>query len=408
MNKLSQFFSVFVNSFAWQTLILALLNVFLGSGFVFNAYSVIQCFIVALVISVLMFVTDMILSNGFKLKLSLLTVSIIDILEVFAVVMVVGGAIFGWFDFVMSDLLIAAGVIIAVFLIVFTIHMLRMKADSNTINKILKNRMYTGDMIQNVQTKLNYKSQKRICLSSEYWIIVENTHEPLVDRVIFNQIQVSANRTRTVKLNRPQRLLEGLLYCKECGNKLTVSYREKRNYWSINCNKYSRSPRQRLCEPHFSEYNSFEKVILNQIKKTCKKYIEKVDIDSLVSNIKSEKDNKEDLIIEKQKLENNIKELQLKIDALYEDKYNGIISVDTYTRLSSNTENLIRTYNSRIKELENSINEVPKKYNDEETKQKIKELISMKKPTRELLFILVDKIIVDKDKNVKIIYKFSV
>lgn len=140
MNKLSQSFSVFVNSFAWQTLILALLNVFLGSGFVFNAYSVIQCFIVALVISVLMFVTDMILSNGFKLKLSLLTVSIIDILEVFAVVMVVGGAIFGWFDFVMSDLLIAAGVIIAVFLIVFTIHMLRMKADSNMINKILKER----------------------------------------------------------------------------------------------------------------------------------------------------------------------------------------------------------------------------------------------------------------------------
>lgn len=136
--------------------------------------------------------------------------------------------------------------------------------------------MYTGDMIQNVQTKLNYKSQKRICLSSEYWIIVENTHEPLVDRAVFNQIQVSANRTRTVKLNRPQRLLEGLLYCKECGNKLTVSYREKRNYWSINCNKYSRSPRQRLCEPHFSEYNSFEKAVLNQIKTTCKKYIEKL------------------------------------------------------------------------------------------------------------------------------------
>ena len=111
-----------------------------GSGFVFNAYSVIQCFIVALVISVLMFVTDLILSNGFKLKLSLLTVSIIYILEVFAVVMVVGGAIFGWFDFVMSDLLIATGVIIAVFLIVFTIQMLRMKADSNTINKILKER----------------------------------------------------------------------------------------------------------------------------------------------------------------------------------------------------------------------------------------------------------------------------
>ena len=69
---------------------------------------------------------------------------------------------------------------------------------------------------------------------------------------------------------------------------------------------------------------------------------------------------------------------------------------------------MILIQDSRIKELENCINEVPKKYNDEEIKQKIKELISMKKPTRELLFILVDKIIVDKDKNVEIIYKFSV
>lgn len=103
-----------------------------------------------------------------------------------------------------------------------------------------------------------------------------------------------------------------LLYCKECGNKLTVSYREKRNYWSINCNKYYRSPRQRLCESHFSEYNGLEKLVLNQIKKTYKKHIEKVDIDSLVSNAKSDKDNKENLIIEKQKLESNIKELKLK------------------------------------------------------------------------------------------------
>ena len=53
------------------------------------------------------------------------------------------------------------------------------------------------------------------------------------------------------------------------------------------------------------------------------------------------------------------------------------------------------------------MNEVPKKHNDEEIKQKIKELISMKKPTRELLFILVDKIIVDKDKNIEIIYNFN-
>lgn len=140
MNKLSQFFSIFVNSFTWQTIILALVNILLNNSSGFNAYSVIQCFIVSLAISALLLVTDIILSNGFKLKLSLLTASLIDIAEVFFVVMLVGGVIFGCFEFVLSDLLIAVGVIIAVFLIVFVIQVYKMKADSETINKILKER----------------------------------------------------------------------------------------------------------------------------------------------------------------------------------------------------------------------------------------------------------------------------
>ena len=40
--------------------------------------------------------------------------------------------------------------------------------------------------------------------------------------------------------------------------------------------------------------------------------------------------------------------------------------------------------------------------------EKIKKLIDIENPTRELLQTIVDKIIIDKDKNVEIIYKFSV
>ena len=40
--------------------------------------------------------------------------------------------------------------------------------------------------------------------------------------------------------------------------------------------------------------------------------------------------------------------------------------------------------------------------------KKIKKLIDIKNPTRELLQTIVDKIIIDKDKNVEIIYKFSI
>ena len=81
----------------------------------------------------------------------------------------------------------------------------------SSVNKLLKNRMYTGDMVQNVQTKLSYKSQKKVALEKEFWIIVENTHEPLVSKTVFEAIQNAPARVRTTHCNREKRLLENLL-----------------------------------------------------------------------------------------------------------------------------------------------------------------------------------------------------
>lgn len=140
MDKIRRFFSILVNSFTWQVLILAALHLFFGMGINFTAVSVLECFAVALAVSLLMLITDIIITDLFKLKLSLPVISVIDIAEVFLVVLILGGLVFGWFDFVLTDLLIVAGVIVAVFVIVFATQIFRMKADSAAINKILRER----------------------------------------------------------------------------------------------------------------------------------------------------------------------------------------------------------------------------------------------------------------------------
>lgn len=276
------------------------------------------------------------------------------------------------------------------------------------INKILKNRMYTGDMIQNVQAKLSYKSNKRISLSSNYWIIVPNTHEPLVSREAFEKIQNTPSRTRKTKRGRDKRLLEGLIYCKECGNALTVSYRELRDYWTINCNKYSRSPRQKLCTPHFFPYNKFEEAVLFQVRQTCKENLSKINIKELSKTVAENERNKDipDKTYEIKDLKLNISELQRKINSLYEDKFNGIISTDTYVRLSKETEDKIKAMNSKIVELENKVDK-SEKIDLIALESKIKKLINIKKPNRDLLFAIIKKIEVDDNKNIEIIYNFS-
>ena len=97
------------------------------------------------------------------------------------------------------------------------------------------------------------------------------------------------------------------------------------------------------------------------------------------------------------------------MDALYDDKFNGIISADNYVRLSSQTEKQIASLNSRIYEIDNEENQIK-----EDTKEiikyeeQIKALLNLDEPNRELIKTLVKIIYIDKDKNIEIQYRFKV
>ena len=285
----------------------------------------------------------------------------------------------------------------------------------SSVNKLLKNRIYTGDMVQNKQTKMSYKSQKKITLDESLWIIVEGTHEPLVSKVMFDSIQNAPARTRVTHCNREKRLLENLLTCKECGNTLTVLHRKNKNYkdntyWSVNCNKYARDPRRKLCYPHFFPYDKLEEKIMSAIKNTCQRYLDSLNVKELSEKIKRERKKvKNEHQKERESLVLDIEELKRKMDALYDDKFNGIISADNYVRLSSQTEKQIASLNSRIYEIDNKENQIK-----EDTKEiikyeeQIKALLNLDEPNRELIKTLVKIIYIDKDKNIEIQYRFKV
>ena len=277
----------------------------------------------------------------------------------------------------------------------------------SSVKKILKNQMYVGDMVQSVQTKVSYKSKKKKALPKSNWDIVKNTHEALVDRFIFESVQNNVKRTNKSNIvKRDKRLFENLLYCKECGNTLTVSYRKNHDYWTVNCNRYSRDPKRRMCEPHFSPYEKLEEALLDVIRNTCKKYLKKLDISEISKNInKKDNSNVNNQINDLRKQE---KDFISKLDMLYQDKFNGIVSEEMYLRISRATENSLVRTREKIQSLQDLKND--NKVNKSELKDyeyKIRELIDIDNPSRELIQALIDKIIIDKDRNIEIIYKFS-
>lgn len=58
-----------------------------------------------------------------------------------------------------------------------------------TIKAILTNRIYVGDVVQGKTKKINYKLKKTVKNKPNDFIIVENTHEAIIDRDTFNYVQ---------------------------------------------------------------------------------------------------------------------------------------------------------------------------------------------------------------------------
>ena len=245
-------------------------------------------------------------------------------------------------------------------------------------------------------------------MPKEDWIIVKNQHEPLVDKETFDLVQqLIKSRTRTRK-QRHEWLLSGFLYCKECGKKISIFNPKGDDVFFTKCNTYSANTALHLCTPHTNKVSSITDAILNNIRGTCeiflKNQVEKYS--KLAKNEYKKYENSKDTIQKEiSAYERKILIIDKKIDNLYEDKIDGKIRPDDFERIYNNTISEKESIKNKIEELQESLksNETSVDFD-----KIVSDFVSLKNITRPILVQLVDKITVDKDKNIKIYYKFNV
>lgn len=272
---------------------------------------------------------------------------------------------------------------------------------SKTIQDILTNRIYTGDLVQNKRSKVNYKVKKVVRNNPKDFIVVENTHEAIIDKDIFYEVgkRLPKNVGRNEK--KENHLLDGLLYCGDCGHRISVQARRKKdNRCYTICNYYRSYMKQKLCTTHSNNYDELEKVILNSLKELCLKYIDKKKIKEQAiknMNVDNNLNIKKNINI----LENEIKQINDNLDSIYIDKLNKVITEEQFNRVKIKLESELSIKEKRYSELINVAND---KVN-ENTKNKlineyINKFLSMKEPSRELIVNLIDKVIIYNNKKI--------
>ena len=281
-----------------------------------------------------------------------------------------------------------------------------------TISDILTNPTYKGDLTQCREYKVSYKSKKRKKNQKENWIIAKGACPAIVDERIFDLVQnmYHKNKNRTLKSN--EYLLRGCIFCKECGHSISINKikwkckgetKIKNNCY---CNYYKKYSKYNVCSPHKFDYDKLEKIILNDLKNKCKKKLKISFFKTILEN--NNEINKIEIDLKKQieKYFYSINQQDLFIDKLYKDKLNDIIDEEMFKRQYNNFIIEKNNFKNKLKELENKLIHL-KNSNNIKYENIISNCISFENPTKQLISLLIDKIVIDKYKNIDIYYRFK-
>ena len=264
---------------------------------------------------------------------------------------------------------------------------------TRTINDILKNEIYIGNLIQCKQKKVNYKSKKRIRNTKDNYIICKNIVDPIIDINTFNIVQ-NMFKTNKYKKETSNLLLKGFRYQKQ-----KLKTKEVIRIYG-NCNYWSKRKSEHVCTPHSIKYNIIEECILKEIKQLINTYLNKNILINIITKYNN-KNNVDKINKELINIQKNIENINKKIDATYLDKLEGIITQDMYLRIYTNLTQEQINYQKNYQILLKQLN----KNNNTNYIDKIQEFLN--NPNQLLITNLIDKIEINENKEIYIYYKFK-
>ncbi len=282
-----------------------------------------------------------------------------------------------------------------------------------TLCNMLKNEVYIGNTIQNKKTSISYKVKKIKTIEKENQIKVNNTHEPIIDKDIFEKVNKILEKRGTNTKFKYDYLLRNMLYCYHCKRKLQIVLKKNskanaKSHPYITCVGH----KKRGCPPLNINYEKFEKYILYIVRTIIQNYANKSIMYSIYKNNKIKNNSKQEFLNKKiMQINKIIYEINNNIDKIYMDKLKGIILEEDYIRYSqkiiSERTNLIKQKKELKQKLIQIENNNIKNKTKEEFDKLIKDFLKLEKIEKIYLYRLINKIEIDKNKKIYIYFNCS-
>ena len=204
-----------------------------------------------------------------------------------------------------------------------------------TVLQILRDSVYVGDIVNRKSETVSYKTGKTVAVPTDKRIVVKDMHEPIVTRDDFARVQELISARHTPRKHNHDNIFHGLLFCSDCGKRLTLFNQHikvkgggKVLKSSYRCANHFNNPDE-CAHYNYIYYEDLYAQMLVRVKKA----VERITSGEVLKAVQERTDNQsgqDRLTSEKDKAEKRLNALSVIMRKLYEDYAAETLDCDNY------------------------------------------------------------------------------
>ena len=285
------------------------------------------------------------------------------------------------------------------------------------VKSILKDETYIGNSVHNKQSNISYKNKKKVRKPEEEWFRVENTHEAIISRKVFEQVQEQIASRRRQQKDATTQFFSGLVKCADCGwsMRFGTNRQNSKPYSHYTCSQYGQGLRQ--CSAHYIRYDFLYHYVLTRIQDLSRQaQLDETELlhrllkgseQELAANAKRQS-------AELTRAEKRRTEVDRKFAKLYEDWSDGRITEYNFNMMSQKYQTEQQELTEKIERLSAELESEKQTTVDAETWiSLLKQYANPSELTAELLNTLIEKIVIHEattvdgmhEQNIDIYYR---
>ena len=279
---------------------------------------------------------------------------------------------------------------------------------SERISDMLQNETYIGNMVQGRSVKISYKSKKCLKQNPANWVVVEGTHEPLVDRETFQKVRMLVNSRRHTRSRTYDFLLKGLIFCHECGYPLTVLNRKNSKGEDVLyfvCRTYQRFTKAGVCTCHSIKEKTVTDVVIAKVREVCQAYLNPDELLPVAQEAVENARKQSSLETELQALQSKIDSLTANLDRMYTDRLSGLLPEADFQRIFGRIKLEREQLEEKRQELE--LRQKSPVRSEDRARELVQRFIETAGESRELLVSLIERVELTEDKEIIIKFRFA-